>query len=239
MKKLLFQHSFARWLILAAAVILFPGPAQAFVITDFSQWTDMGPNMGLFFQQTGGPLYFNDPVGGQKDILKSPDPATGAFFVALRYSSFSSNNDNLPNAGLASIAALDLTADNCDVFVMEGQVSPGKFFQTQVKDHATGVVKTLFQVYFVSDTSGRLGIGYNGVSGAGGLVTFWYDVGAGWKQIGPPYSPNFSGDLYFQIMGKDGPDATMSFQVSEIDVSPGSTSPVKPLPGVVLLLLEE
>jgi hypothetical protein len=239
MKKFSFQHSCARWLILATAVILFPGPAQAFVIADFSQWTDMGPNMGLFSQQTGGPLYFNDPVGGQKDILKSPDPVTGAFFVALRYSSFSSNNNNLPNAGLASVAALDLTADNCNVFVMEGQAKSVKFFQTQVKDHSTGVVTTLSQVYPVSATSGRLGIGYNGISGAGGLVTFWYDAGAGWTQIGPQYSPTFSGDLYLQIMGKNGPDATLSFQVSEIDVSPGSTFPVKPLPGVVLLLLEE
>jgi hypothetical protein len=78
-----------------------------------------------------------------------------------------------------------------------------------------------------SFNSGWLGIGYNGILGLGGDVTFWYDSGAGWIEI-DSYAPNFSQAPSFSICGFDTYGSSMSFQVDQVQVVP--------LPPSVLLL---
>ena len=81
MKKFATLHSFAVLLMLSVALMLFSGPAQAYVYDDFtgsgingSLWTEKGPNEGLFSQPGDGYLYYSCTITILKDTLGSKNP---------------------------------------------------------------------------------------------------------------------------------------------------------------------
>jgi hypothetical protein len=232
MKKLTVLNSLGALLILSVALIFFPAPAQAYVYDDFtspgidtSLWVDRGPNYGLFSQPGDGYLYFNDSLGHQTDRLRSYNQVSGAFFVSMQYSNFQSINNQPAGQGLSSYAALTLGYENNVVYMMEGKNISGLFFQPV--SFIGGTRTPLNYVYPGNINSGWLGIGYNGIVGSGGEVTFWYDSGAGWTQL-DGCSPNFSQAPYFSIMGSDPYGLSLSFRVDQVQVVP--------LPPSVLLL---
>lgn len=99
MKKFATLRPFAVLLMLSVALMLFSGPAQAYVYDDFtgsgingSLWTEKGPNEGLFSQPGNGYLYYSCTTSAWKDILDSKNPVSGAFFVAMQYSNFQGDN---------------------------------------------------------------------------------------------------------------------------------------------------
>lgn len=232
MKKLAVLHPFAALLILSVALMLFSGPAQAYVYDDFtssgisgSLWTDIGPNSGLFSQPGDSYLYFTSSNYGEVDKLKSSNPVSGPFFVSNSYSNFQAV---APYHGqwLASNVELQLSDGTNTVFVVEGENSNGKFFA------ATSVIngtKSNVAIIGISGiTSGWLGMGYNGISGAGGEATFWYNSGAGWTELAS-CAPDFSQAPNFFIVGYNY-GSSLSFQVDQVQLT--ST----PLPPSVLLL---
>lgn len=232
MKKLTILNSFCALLILSIALILFPDPAQAYVYDDFtspgintSLWVDRGPNTGLFSEPGDSYLYFNDSSGGQYDRLRSYSPVSGAFFVSMQYSDFQSINTHPAGQGLSSYMALVLGDGNNVMYMMEGKNISGLFLQAVSVIGGTRIPLTYYDSNNIN--SGWLGIGYNGILGSGGEVTFWYGTGALWFQI-DACSPNFSQAPYFSIAGSDTYGSSLSFQVDQVQVVP--------LPPSVLLL---
>ena len=99
MKKLAVLNTFVVLLMLSVALMLFSGPAQAYVYDDFtgsgingSLWTEKGPDQGLFSQRGDGYLYYSGTITNLRDTLGSKNPVSGAFFVAMQYSNFQGDN---------------------------------------------------------------------------------------------------------------------------------------------------
>jgi hypothetical protein len=240
MKKLAYVNSFAAWLIISLALILFSGPAQAYVYDDFtsvginpSLWVDNGPDTGYFSQPGDSYLYYSDS-GFKNDRLKSYNPVSGAFSVSMQYSNFQTTNSWNPQPGqfLSSGVELMVAQGTNAVVVLEGQNAVKQFFT--VISNINGTKTTLGTIYVSGVNSGWLRLDYNGILGTGGEVTSWYDAGAGWTELAT-YAPNFglfSTAPIFQIAGYDpSPDGTsLSFQVNQVQLTP------IPLPPSVLLL---
>lgn len=236
MKKLAILKFFAVWLILSAALILFSGPAQAYVYDDFtsvgintSLWHDMGPNPGLFSQPGDGNLYYSDN-GSKKDNLVSSNPVSRAFFVSMQYSNFQATNSQPWDLFLSSGPQLTLSDGTNSVSVHESLNAGGTFFVAGytidgVHDHA----------WIETDVnSGWLGIRYNGILGTGGRVTLYYKAGAAsteWMQIAA-WAPNFSQNPYFLVVGNDKDGTSLSFRVNQVQLAPTSF----PIGALMLLL---
>ena len=232
MKKLAGLHFIGAWLILLVAMVLFSGPAQAYVYDDFtssgidpSLWVDSGPNTGFFSQPGDGYLHFNDSSGGQADRLTSYNPVSGAFFVSMQYFDFQTINNQPANVGQSSALRLRLESGTNNVGVEEGKNINGLFFDGQA--NRDGTRTPLKSVSAGTTNSGWLGMYYNGILGAGGVVDLWYDSGAGWTLL-DSWAPNFSAAPYFSIYGLDQYGSSLSFQVNQVQVVP--------LPPSVLLL---
>jgi hypothetical protein len=228
MKKLAVLNSFAVWLTLLVALMLFSGPAQAYVYDHFSSvgmngslWSNVGPDSGLFYQPWDGFLHFGSTTINQKDSWKSSTPVSGAFFLAMQYSNFQANNTATP--GSSSGVFLCLSAGTNSVVADEVNNTKGNWFQgfSTIGGYSTPISSTV--------DSGWLGIGYNGIPGLGGEATVWYDAGGGWQKLAT-YAPDFNDNLYFSIMGKTQTGTSLSFQVNQVQLT--ST----PLPPSVLLL---
>jgi hypothetical protein len=232
MKKLAGLHFISAGLILLVAMVLFSGPAQAYVYDDFtssgigsSLWVNNGPNSGVFSQPGDGYLHFDDSSGGQAYRLTSYTSVSGAFFVSMQYSDFQTNNTNPSGQGLSSALRLRLESGTNNVGVEEGKNISGLFFDGQA--NRDGTRTSLKSVSAGTANSGWLGIYYNGILGAGGVVDLWYDSGAGWTMI-DSWAPNFSAAPYFSISGLDQNGLSLSFRVNQVQVVP--------LPPSVLLL---
>lgn len=228
MKKLAVMNSFAVLLILSVALMLFSGPAQAYVYDDFTSvgmntnlWSNMGPDFNLFSQPGNGDtyLYFSSTTSDQQDSWKSSTPVSGAFFLAMQYSNFQGNNT--AEVWHSSGVHLYLSAGTKIVNVDEINNTQGNWFQgfSTIGGYSSPISSTV--------DSGWLGIDYNGIIGTGGRVTLWYDAGAGWHELAA-YAPDFSQDPYFSIMGKTQTGTSLSFQVNQVQLTPVP-------PGVLLL----
>jgi hypothetical protein len=100
MKKLSVLHLFTAGLVLAVALGLFPGLAQAYVYDDFTgseidtnRWRDINSTINLFSQHDGF-LYFSDASGGQIDGLRSTSRWTTPFSVSMYYTNFATINSS-------------------------------------------------------------------------------------------------------------------------------------------------
>jgi hypothetical protein len=233
MKKLTGLNSFGACLILVIALMLFSGPAQAYVYDHFtspgidaSLWVDRGTNYGLFSQPGDSYLYFSDSIGGQSDRLRSYDPVSGAFAVAMQYSNFQAGNNQPAGQGKGSTVALRLGYGNNYVDMMEFKNISGQGVQAQSYIGATG---TPLNYVYNNFNSAWFGIVYNGVIGPGGQIEFWYDSGAGWTKLAS-CAQDFSQAPYFSIVGGDLYGQSLSFRVDQVQVFP------TPLPAGVLLL---
>jgi len=220
MKKLAVLNSFAVLFILSVALVLFSGPAQAYVYDDFTSngmntnlWTNMGPDFNLFSQPGNGDtyLYFSSTTINQKDILRSKNPVSGAFFLAMQYSNFQGNDS--AEVWHSSGVNLYLSDGTNIVNVDEINNNRGNWFQgfSTIGGYSSAISSTV--------DSGWLGIGYNGIIGTGGRVTLWYDAGAGWQELAA-YAPNFNDNLYFYIMGKTQTGTSLTFQVDQVQLTP-------------------
>jgi hypothetical protein len=241
LKKLAVLNTFAALLILSVALILFSGPAQAYVYDGFtsagintSLWSDTGPNSGLFSQPGDGYLYFSDANGGKTDRLRSYNRVSGAFFVAIQYSNFQSTSNQPSGQWLSSCVVLKLGDGTNAVVVEEGKNVDGQFFQAD--SDIDGTKTYLCDPFFTGVNSGWLGIDYNGKLGTGGQVTLWYDAGAGWTKIAT-YAPNFglfSTAPYFSVVGYNPIGRELTFQVDQVQLTPPPLSPI----GALMLLLD-
>jgi hypothetical protein len=239
MKELAILKFFAVWLILSAALILFSGPAQAYIYDDFtsmgintSLWNDMGPNTGLFSQPGDGNLYYSDN-GSKKDNLVSSNPVRGAFFVSMQYSNFYGTNNQPPDLFLSSGPQLTLSDGTNSVSVHESVNIAGLYF---VAGYTIGGVHDHAWIGPVYVNSGWLGIRYNGILGTRGQVTLWYKAGAAsteWTQIAA-WAPKFSQNPYFLIVGNDKDGTSLSFRVNQVQLTPTPLSPI----GALMLLLD-
>jgi hypothetical protein len=238
MKNLAVLKYFTACFILAIILIFSSRTAQAYIYDDFtnpgidaSLWVDRGPNYGLFSQPGDGYLYFSDSIGAQYDRLRSFNQVDGAFFVAIKFSNFYAINNQGPNQGAGSAVLLRLGGNNY-VDMMEFKNKSGLGFQANSLIDGT---LTVVNYVHTNVTSGWLGIGYNGIIGAGGEVTFWYDFGAGWMLLGT-CAPKFTEAPYFSIMGYNKYGTVTSFKVDQVQISPAPLPASKSLPAVLLLL---
>lgn len=232
MKKLAAPYSFLVWLVLAVALILFSGPAQAYVYDDFtgsginsSLWTDKGPNYGLFSQPDDGTLHFDNPypypAGGYADLMVSKSHLDMPFFVSMQFSEFKGHSNTEADF---SGAAAQLWIGNLTkkVFVYRGTHDfYGQYFWAFLSDNGTPTHLTTLPV-LTDVTSGWLGIGYDGAQ-----ASVWYDKGkgAGWQLLST-CNPGFTGDLFFGIRGFNGDNDYLSFQVNQVQVVPVPASVV-------------
>jgi hypothetical protein len=181
---------------------------------------DIGPDSGFFSQPGDGHLHYSD--GGYKnDRLSSANPVRGAFFVSMRYSNFIASNNTEPGWILSSCVELKLQAGDRAVFIAGYQKNSEQGFGAAYS--IPGDKNLLCNVVVQGINSGWLGMGYNGISGAGGEATFWYDTGAGWTKLAT-YAPNFSGDPSFMVQGYDLYGQSLSFQVDQVLVFPPGTA---------------
>jgi hypothetical protein len=224
--------NFTTLLILAIVTVLFSGPAQAYVYDDFtnsginaSLWDDRGPNTGLFSQSGNGYLKFTDLNGGQIDGLRSHNPVSGAFFVSMQYSDFTATN-NTTAMGEASGMQLRLGLSD---YVLVEEVKNHYGLSFNAISFIGGTRTALKAAYPGPFNSGRLGIYYNGVHGAGGEVDFYYDYGVGWLLL-DSCALNISADPYFLIRGVDTYGSSLSFLVDNVQLTP------IPLPTSALLM---
>ena len=188
MKKLGCPNFFTPWLILSVALVLFSGPAHAYVYDHFtspginaSLWVDTGPNTGLFSQPGDGYLYFNESSGGQYDRLRSFHQVKGAFTVLLRYSDFQAINTQPAGQGKSTYLGLVLADKSNAVTMEEAKNSTGQFFQGILNINGTST--SLNSLNAGNINSAWLGIRYNVVLGSGGKVDFLYNFGAGWQVL--------------------------------------------------------
>jgi len=233
MKKLSGLHFVSAWLIILSLLVLFSGPAQAYVYDDFTipgidpnLWVDRGPNTGLFSQPGDGYLYFSDSSGGQADRIRSFNPVSGAFYVVMQFSDFQAINDQPPGLGRSSAVSLILGGSNY-VSLQEFKNSSGLVIDAF--SYIGGTRTPLNYVYPGDIHSGWLGIYYNGILGVGGEVDFWYDFGAGWTWL-DSCAPSFSETPYFSIYGYDLFGSSLSFRVGYVALTP------IPLPASALLM---
>jgi hypothetical protein len=235
MKKSARLHFIGACLVLLVSMLLFSGPAQAYVYDDFmnsginsSLWVDVGPNTGFFSQPGGGYLNFNDSSGGQVDSLRSYDSVNGAFFVSMQYSDFLAINDTTAGAGMGSSAILRLVVDGNNYSYITAYKNNGGLGYRAFS--VIGGNRTFLNyVALTNENSGLLGMYYNGIPGAGGEVEFWYYSGAGWMLL-DSFAPNFSQAPFFSILGQDLYGSSLSFRVAQVDLTP------IPLPAGALLM---
>jgi len=238
MKRLNVLNSFGVLVILSVALILVSSPAQAYIYDSFpgpgpginsSLWKDIGPNTGLFSVQSTGGLNFNDPSpGGNVDQLISAAPVSGPFFVSLNYSAFSANNTTTGSEDF-SASSVGLWVGEPSDFYIAGYSLKDSGANTGFRANSfiSGTSTHLSPKVSASAPSGSLGVYFNGELGAGGVLTLWYNDGAGWTELASA-DPDFTSDPYFAIMGYDLDGSSLSFKVSEVDIVP--------LPPTALLL---
>ena len=230
--------NFLAQLFIVSIVLIFPSnPSHAYAYDHFiskgintSLWVDIGPNTGLFSQPGDGYLYFNDSSGGQQDRLRSYNRVSGPFTVRINYSNFQASNDQPAGSGRGSSVILILGDSTNSVGVLEYKNAGGLGFQAQ---SYLGGITTSLNYSITNVTRGWLGIQYNGVLGSGGLVSFWYNSGAGWTKLAT-YAPNFSNTPYFTISGRNTYGTALTFQVDQVQILPFNPS----LPFIIPLLLE-
>jgi len=230
MKKLAVPNYVGLLVILSFALIFVSSPAQAYVYDDFtasgytSLWQDVGPDYGLFSQPGNGNLYFLDNSGGQIDSLASLSAVTGPFAVAMQYLNCSATNNTTPSPGSQFVGSsvdlwigtLGATYTHVSIYEFLNATQQGIWAVINNSGSKTHIGS------YVSNTAttGWLGIVYNGMQGAAGVVTLYYDVGSGWTKFAS-YNPDFpAGPIYFAIEGYDPDGSYLSFQVDQVDVVP-------------------
>jgi hypothetical protein len=224
MKKLVYLNVLAVFFIVAAAQVLLPVPAQAYVYDDFtdptmingSLWSDRGPMSGLFSPQSGY-LQFEDTGGGvdHYQILRSFSRQTKPFFVSMQYSDLQATNSNPMGSGPILFIG-DLTNS-----VRVYEFISGGLMGFRAKSTINGVT-TASDIIPTTVTSGWLGIGYNGTE-----ASCWYDMGSGWQLL-TTYTPEFTSSPFFFIEGYNEYGTALSFRADQVQVVP--------LPPSVLLL---
>ena len=236
MKKLAVLNTFVVLSMLSVALMLFSGPAQAYVYDDFmgsgingSLWTEKGPNNGLFSQPGVGYLYYSCTTTMWKDSLASKNPVSGAFFVAMQYSNF--QGDNTATVWQSEGVYLSLSDGTNTVGVDRLNNNSGISHNWFQGFSIIGVIQTYSDPIQTNVNGGWLGIGYNGISGSGGQVTLWHNEGAGWTKIAT-YAPNFTSNPHFSIMGKTQTGTSLSFRVDKVELTP-----VPPTSTPILMLL--
>jgi len=225
MKKSAVLNPFAALLILSAALILFSGPAQAYVYDNFTGsginpklWTDIGPNTGLFSQPSGGPLYFINLSGHQGDMLESHNPVSGAFFVSMQFSNFAATNTSTGEFTGSSVGLW--VGDVNDLYMAVYSLKEsGAVRHFRANSDINGSRTHLGPAFPQVVDNGWLGVGFNGVLGSGGELTFWYKDGSGWTELASA-APDFSSDPYFGILGDDLNGISLRFRVHEVDLTP-------------------
>jgi hypothetical protein len=233
MKKLSILYFFGPLLILSLALVIFSGPAQAYVYDAFtsvgidtSKWINYGPDKALFTQPGGvSHLQFNDPTpGGNMDSLESVATVNGSFFVSMYYTDYKAKNTATGDFSGSSVELWIGAPGNSGISVhlyeyIRGQNT--KSFQQGIWAliNDSGTKHHVNSTYYstLGNTSGSLGIGYNSITG---LVTLYYDLGSGWKEFGT-CEPDFpSGPLNFGIEGYDPDGTSLRFQVDQVDIVP-------------------
>lgn len=238
MKKLALLNSFTTWLVLAAALILFSAPAQAYVYDDFdgsginsSLWVSGGMS-GLFSQPGDGDLHFLDATGGlgYYQNLRSLSRQDMPFFVSMEFSDFQAiNSYPAPFAGSGPILWIGYTSNSIRIYeYIDTAANPSRgFYAIQRFQDGEVVTKVhLGEVVETEATSGRLGIGYDGT-----IASLWYDegLGGGW-QLFTTVAPGFTNDPYFSIQGYNEYGTYLNFQVEQVQLTP------VPVPAGVWLL---
>jgi hypothetical protein len=229
MKKLSILYFFGPLLILSLALVIFSGPAKAYVYDDFtstgidpSKWTDYGPDTGYFSQLgTGNHLQFNDPSGGHTDSLESVATVNGSFFVSMQYEDYSASpktTATTPFSGSSVelwIGAPGNSGIGVHLYEYTNYTQQGIWALINDLGNKTHVGNNYFSTS--GNTSGWLGIDYNSITG---LVTLYYDVGSGWTEFAT-CNPGFtSTPLNFGIEGYDPDGNSLSFQVDQVDLVP-------------------
>jgi len=232
MKKLSILYFFGPLLILSLALVIFSGPAQAYVYDDFTGttinprlWYDEYPSTETFSVPSigGGPLSFIDKTGGLFDTLRSYNRVSGAFFVSMQYYGFDPGpNTNSGGIFKSTSVELALTDGTNSVNVDENFNTDGQFFQAVLN---LGGTKTNLQIPAPSASgvsAARLGIRYNGLIGSKGVVTFYYETGTSWTPIitSGPVCPDFSTHPYFAIVGNDTYGSSLRFNMDQVDLVP-------------------
>lgn len=234
MKKVRGLIYFTAWLIVSIALAFFSGPAQAYIYDEFTNrgidptlWVEMGPDFGVFSQPGDGYLYFNNPDGGKIDKLRSYNPVSGAFTVAMQYSSFQAVNDQPSGVGQGSNVRLMLEDGSKFVAILEYKNASGLGFQAIIGE---GTTFTSLNIVPTTTNSGWLEISYNGIPGPGGDADLRIRVGAQPAISLASVALEFSQAPYFSIRGSNFYGESLNFQVDQVQVSP------TPLPASVLLL---
>jgi hypothetical protein len=237
LKKLTILYSVAVLLGLLIALHIQSYVAQAYTYDDFTStginaalWTDLGPNPGVFSQPGNGFLNFTDSAGG-RDILGSTHLPNVPFFVSMQYSNFTATYSGTDYLGSLLDVWLSSYSENKGVFIFEYKNGGGMGFIADLRD---GSSHTFYAIVPTTVTSGWLGLGYNGIVGPGGEVSFWYNSGAGWTELAT-VNPDFASLPHFGVEGYNQAGTSLSFQVDQVQLLEGQTSPV-PLPPSFFLL---
>lgn len=238
MKKMAYLNVLAAIFLVAAVLVLFSAPAQAYVYDDFTgtgidytnRWVDRGEDYGLFSQPGDGNLHFDDSTGGQMDLIRSKSRWNMPFFVSMQYSNFQGYNNSSGDFS-GSAAQLWIGHTDAGVLMYEGTHEfYGKYFWAILYNRLDPVhpiqIHLTESPILTNVTSGWLGIGYDGTQ-----ASVWYDEGKGqgWQLLAT-CNPGFTENPFFGIRGYDDFGEYLNFQVDQVQLNP------VPLPAGVLLL---
>jgi len=149
----------------------------------------------------------------------------------MQYSNLSANNTTLPGQGKLDTIALIVGSTSNRVVMLEDANTTQYFFEAQsiISGTVTGFP---LPPPSTNATGGTLGIYYNGVLGAGSMVSFWYNTGSGWWDLAG-FDPDFLTTPYIGISGEDLYGQSLSFDVTNVSID--NSAPV-PEPLSLLLL---
>jgi len=218
MKRLAYLNILAVLFIVAAAPVLLPVPAQAYVYDNFNGtginpalWVDTTDETSLFSQPGDGNLYFSDPSGGQIDSLRTYSRWNMPFFVSLQYAALLADNHGSGEFSGSSVSLwMGYTGNTVAVYEFKLQDEYGFRAVKTVNGQRTALTGLIG----TTANSGWLGIDYDGAK-----LTFMYDTGSGWQEIATCDS-FFTENPFFGVQGYNPYGDWLSFRVEQVQVVP-------------------
>jgi hypothetical protein len=222
--------------LLFSVSLFLAGPAEAFIIDDFSgpaidtaKWKAVSDIPGQeYFSQHDGRLYFSATQGAEKLVSTS---AYGPGFFRMEFYDFYSTNLELPGSHKGAFAALGLAVGDNFVRIIRCQNGDPITKATYGVFEVNYMIGSEIQVHYVPTTAtqGQLGMYYDG-----SVVRFYYNTGldpysgwqnAGWITVGAggPFAgewiPGWTSDPKLFIRGYDLTYST-SFSVDNVEYRP-------------------